>query len=203
MKKLILAAIILVAALNSHAQAQQAPCIEVRGVARIDREVEAYLIDLAISVEYGETEGRKSFEDLKKNFFARAKEAGLDENRFKEDKMGYQALQFFREGSLYTFETSSRDELLKAAKLANGNIITVAGARVRFKPVPADEKLFGIAFRDCRNKAAVIAKAIGKKLGDALTVTDFTPQEAAAEENFYFKPAEDQYIYLSVRFAVE
>lgn len=203
MKKFILVATILVSALGSHAQEQQTHAIQVGGVAKIDREVEAYLIDFTIAVEYGESESKKSFEDLKKNFFTKAKEAGLDEHQFKEDRMAYLALQLFREGSLYTFKTRSREELLKAAALANGTIVNITASRVKFKPVAKDAKSFETAFLNSKDKAAIIAKAINKKLGPVLTVTDLTPLESSVEESFYFKPIADQYLYLSVSFAIE
>lgn len=203
MKKIILAAIILVSALGSYAQEQQNHAIQVYGVAKISREVETYLIDFCIAVEYGESESKKSFEELKKGFFAKAKEAGLNESQFKEDKMSYLGLQLFREGSLYTFTTSSRDDLLKAVRLANGSVINVTGTRVKFKPVAKDEKQFETAFLNGKEKATIIAKAINKKLGPVLTVTDLTSQESRMEENYYFKPAEDQYLSLLVSFAIE
>ncbi len=205
MKKIILATTIWIVALGSHAQEKQTHTIQVTGVAKIDREVEAYLIDFSIEEEYGESESKKSYGDLKKIFFAKAKDAGLDESRFKEDKMGYLAFQSFREGSLYTFKTNSRDELLKAARLANGSFITVKSTRVKFKPVVKNEKQFEIAFLNSKDKAAIIAKTINKKLGAVLTVTDATPQESSVEESYYFKLAEDQYVYLYllVSFAIE
>ncbi len=203
MKKIILAAIILVSALGSYAQEQQNHAIQVYGVAKINREVEAYLMDLSIAVDYGESESKKSFEELKKGFFAKAKEAGLNESQFKEDKLGYQGLQLFREGTLYTFETRSRDDLLKAARLANGSVISITATRVKFKPVVKDEKQFEAAFLNSKEKAAIIAKAINKKLGSVLTVTDLTSQESRVEESYFFKPAEDQYLSLLVSFAIE
>lgn len=203
MKKLILAVAILVSALGSHAQEQQTRSIQVGGAAKINREVEAYLIDFTVAAEYGESESKKSFEDLKKNFFTKVKEAGLDESQFKEDRMGYLALQLFREGNLYTFKARSRDELLKAAALANGTVINITATRVKFKPVAKDEKSFETAFLNSKDKAAVIAKAINKKLGPVLTVTDLSPLEVSVEESFYFKPIADQYLYLSVSFAIE
>jgi|GEM_PF-3081602 len=54
-----------------------------------------------------------------------------------------------------------------------------------------------------RDKATTIAKAINKKLGAVLTVTDLAQLEAAADERFYLKPIADQYRCLSVRFAIE
>lgn len=203
MKKLILAAIILMSAWKGHAQEQQNHAIQVGGIAKVNREVEAYLIDFAIAPEYGDGEGKKSFEDVKKDFFAKVKDAGLDASKFKEDKLAYQALQLFREGNLYTFQTSSRDDLLKAARLANGNIINITATRVKFKPVVKDEKGFETAFLNSKEKAAMIAKAINKKLGPVLTITDLTQQETTVVESYYFKPLEDQYIYLSVSFAIE
>ncbi|GEP95897.1 SIMPL domain-containing protein [Chitinophaga cymbidii] len=203
MKKILLAAIISLAALNSHAQSKETT-VEVRGIAKIEREIASYLIDFAIAVDYGETEGRKSFEELKKAFFAKAKAAGFEESRFKEDKMSYQSLQFYREGSLFTIETHTREELVKAAKLANGGgVISITGSRVKFKPSQEPEKLFDAAFRDSKEKAAGIAKAMNKKLGAVLTVTDYSQPDTGAEDNFYFKPIPDQYYYLSVKFAVE
>jgi predicted small secreted protein len=203
MKKLILAATILVLALGSRAQEQQTHAIQVNGMAKIDREVEAYLIDFSLAVEYGESDSKKTFEDLKTKFFTKAKEAGLNESQFEEDKMAFQALQLFREGSLYTFKARSREELLKAVRLANGTVINITGSRIKFKPLAKDEKHFETAFLNGKDKAAVIAKAINKKLGPVLTVTDLTPLEVSLEESFYFKPVADQYIYLSVSFAIE
>jgi uncharacterized protein YggE len=203
MKKIILAATLLVAALGSHAQEQQPNTIQVGGVAKIEREVDTYLVDFTIAVEYGEAESKKSFEDLKKGFFAKVKDAGVDESKFKEDKMAFQALQLFREGSLYTFQTSSREELVKVARLANGNVINVTNTRVKFKPVVRDEKKFAAAFLDAKDKAGIIAKAVNKKLGAVLTVADLTPLEASVEENFYFRPIAEQFLYLSVSFAME
>lgn len=204
MKKILLAAMTLFAALNSYSQGKETS-IEVRGSAKIDREIESYLIDFAIAEGgYGEGEGRKSFEDLKKTFFSKAKAAGFEESRFKEDKMGYQALQYYREGSLYTFETRTKEELLNAVKLANGGgVVTIVSTRLKFKPVKDNEKLYDAAFSDSKEKGASIAKAINKKLGAVLTVTDLTAVESGSEETFYYKPVTDQYYYLSVKFLVE
>ncbi|WP_343306359.1 SIMPL domain-containing protein [Chitinophaga niabensis] len=204
MKKLILAAIVSMAALNSHAQEAKETTIEVRGEAKITREVESYLIDFAIAVDYGEMEGRKSFEDLKSAFFAKAKAAGFEESRFKEDKMGYQALQLYREGSLFTFETRNKEELLKAAKLANGGgVITITSTRLKFGPLKDEEKLFDAAFRNGKERAAGIAKAFNKKLGAVLTVTEYAPLDAGAEDNFFYKQPVGQDYYLTIKFAVE
>ncbi|MBW8682842.1 SIMPL domain-containing protein [Chitinophaga rhizophila] len=205
MKKLILAGIILMSALGSQAQEQQDHSIQVTGTSSVTREVESYQIDFSIAVDYayGETESRKSFEDLKKSFFAKVKEAGLDESKFKEDKMGYQALRMYREGNLYTFSTLSRDELLKASQLANGTVVNITGTRAKFKPIVKTDKQFETAFRNSQEKAAMIAKAINKKLGAVVSVTDLTPQEAPMEENFYFKPIEDQSLTLLVTFSFE
>ena len=203
MKKLLLAAIISMAALNTQAQTKETT-IEVRGVAKMTREVESYLIDFAIAVDYGEMEGRKSFEDLKSTFLAKAKAAGFEESRFKEDKMGYQALQMYREGSLFTFETRNKEELLKAAKLANGGgVITITATRLKFGPLKDEEKIFDAAFRNGKERAAGIAKAINKKLGTALTITEYAPPDAIAEDNFYYKQPVDQDYYLTIKFAVE
>lgn len=203
MKKILLAAIVSLTALNSFAQAKETT-IEVRGVAKIDREIASYLIDFALSVEYGEIEGGKSFEDLKNAFFTKAKAAGFEESRFKEDKMGYQALQLYREGSLYTLETHSPAELLKAAKLADGGgVISITGTRLTFKGQPDNQKLFDAAFRNGKEKAAAIAKATNKKLGDVLMITDYTPLDEAAENYFHFKQVADEYFYLALKFAAE
>lgn len=203
MKNILFTAIISLAALSSHAQSKET-AIEVRGLAKIEREIESYQIDFAIAVEYGEMEGRKSFEELKRGFFAKAQAAGFEESRFKEDKMGYLSLQFYREGGLFTFETRSKDELVKAAKLANGGgVISITGSRVKFRQPEDEEKLFEAAFRDGQKKAAGIAKVINKKLGAVLLVTDYTQLDTAAEDNFYFKQLPDQYYYLSIKFAAE
>jgi hypothetical protein len=202
MKKILLAAMMLFAALNSHSQEKESS-IEVRGAAKIDREIESYQVDFAIAQEYGEGEGKKTFEDLKSAFFAKVKAAGFEENQFKENKMGYQALQLYREGTLYTFEARTKEELLKVVKLADGVVVSIVGTRLKFKPVKDIEKLYAAAFSDSKDKAAIIAKAINKKPGAVLTVTDLTAPESESEENFYYKPVTDQYYYLSVKFSIE
>ncbi|WP_346317715.1 SIMPL domain-containing protein [Chitinophaga sp. YIM B06452] len=204
MKKILLAAVVSLAALNSFAQAKDAT-IEVRGVAKIEREIESFQVDFAISEDYGEIEGRKSFEDLKNAFFAKAKAAGLEESRFKEDKMAFQALHLYREGSLYTLEARSEEELLKAAKLANNGagVISITATRSKFKPLKDERKYVEAAFRDGKEKAAGIAKAIDKKLGAVLSVIDYTPLDESAEDNFYYKRVVDQHYYLSIKFALE
>ncbi|MDR6571287.1 hypothetical protein MRBLMN1_005336 [Chitinophaga ginsengisegetis] len=202
MKKILLAAMILFAALNGYSQEKESS-IEVRGIAKIDREVESYLIDFAIIDELREDDGKKTYEDIKKAFFAQAKAAGFEESRFKEDKMGYQTLQYYREGSLYTFETRSKEELLKVAKLANGVVVNIISTRSKFKPVKDSKKLYETAFSDSKEKAASIAKAINRKLGAAITVTDLSSPEPGSEENLTYRPVTDQYYYLSVKFLIE
>ncbi len=91
MKKIILAALLLAPALGIYAQEQQTHSIQVSGAAKIDREVEAYLIDFAIAADYGESESKKPFEDLKKSIFAKALSSisqvhGLSSNLLREMK---------------------------------------------------------------------------------------------------------------------
>lgn len=203
MKKALMAIMILLATLKGLAQEKERS-IEVRGVVKMDREIESYQIDFAVAVGYGEGEGNKSFEELKTAFFAKAKAAGFEESRFKEDKMGYLALQYFREGSLYTFETRNKEELIKVNKLANGGgVVTIVSTRLKFKPVQDSGKLFDSAFRDSKEKAESIAKAINKKLGGVLMIIDYNGVEQGSDEGFYYKPATDLYYYLTVKFSIE
>lgn len=202
MKKVILAAVILFAAFNSYSQVKETS-IEVRGVAKIEREVESYQVDFSIAEEYGGMESSKPFADLKKDFFAKAKAAGFEESRFKEDKMGFLALQYYREGSLFSFVTQNKEELFKVNKLANGTVVTIISSKVKLKPLKENDKLIEVAFRDSKEKAENIAKAINKKLGALLTITDYSPLDPESEGRFNYLPVVDQYYYITVKFSIE
>lgn len=203
MKKLLLATFILLAAFTSYAQKQET-FIEVRGNAKIDREVESYRIDLTIAAEYAESEGRKDFEEIKKSFFAKAKAAGFEENRFKEDQMGYLALQYNRDGNLYSFETRSKEELLKVTKLANSGygIVSIISTKLKYKPLKDRQKLLNAALLNSKETAATIGKSINKKIGEILMVSDYNDLELMSDDSYY-RQSTDQYYSVAVRYAIE
>lgn len=205
MKKLIICSVSLIVGLYGFAQDKD-HAIEVRGSAKFTRVVDRYIVDILISDDFYNYayEDKPSFDSLKSSFFRKAKQAGLSETSFKEDKLGYANIQYGAKGTLYRFETASADELIKLHGIANGKLGANAVAKtVRYKPLDNEEQVIENALRDGREKATKIARSINKKLGDIIYVNDYNSADANAEEHYYHKTLGEQYYTLSIKFAME
>ncbi|MGE8380745.1 MAG: hypothetical protein ACN6PN_20415, partial [Sphingobacterium sp.] len=99
MKNILVFLLSMVTACSVYGQSTEKPYIEVRGMAKIERTVKSYILDIMITEELAYAEEKKPFEEVKKAFFEKVKAAGLDVSRFKEDKLAFAFTQYSAIGS--------------------------------------------------------------------------------------------------------
>lgn len=187
------------------AQSSEKAFIEVKGIATIERNIKSYILDIVITEDQAYAENKRSLEQVKKAFFDKAKTAGLDDSRFKEDKLTYALTQYSTGGSLYYFETDKPEELIALNKITmdGTGAITITARRVTYLPVKDFSKIVAAAFADGKARAQKVAVATGKKLGALKTVIDYSTTNDEAEETTYYQPMEKKYYYLSLQYLVE
>ncbi len=187
------------------AQASEKTFIEVKGIANFERNIKSYILDIVITEDQAYAENKRSLEQVKKAFFDKAKTAGLDNGRFKEDKLTYALTQYSAGGSLYYFETDKPEELIALNKITmdGTGAITINARRVTYLPVKNFSQIVAAAFADGKARAEKLAVATGKKLGALKTVIDYSTSNEEAEETTYYQPMEKKYYYLSLQYFVE
>lgn len=187
-------------------QGLEPPFIEVRGMAAIERVIKSYTFDIVITEDQVYTEEKRSLTQVKKEFFDKARAAGFDSSRFKEDKLVYALTQYTSAGgSLYSFETTTPAEVITLNNLTNdknGNI-SVTARRVTYLPVKDFSRILSEAFADGKARAEKMAVAAGKKLGPLQSVTDYSISNEETEDTTYYQPKEARYYYLSLKYLIE
>ncbi|KGE12523.1 hypothetical protein [Sphingobacterium deserti] len=185
-------------------QALESPFIEVRGMAKIERAIKSYTINVVISEDLGYSEEKRSFDDVKNTFFDQAKAAGLDITKFKEDKLTY-ALTQYGVGSLYSFETANTEDVILLNKLVvdKTGTVSIFSRSVTYLPIKDFGKIIAAAFSDGKERAELIAATMGKQLGTLLTTVDYSTLNVVEEDTLYYQTKENNYYYLSLKYEVK
>ncbi|QQT26114.1 hypothetical protein [Sphingobacterium spiritivorum] len=186
-------------------QSTEKACIEVRGMAKVEKTIKTYILDILITEELSYSEEKRSLEDIKKVFFDRAKAAGFDSSRFTEDKLTYALTQYGAGGSFYSFQTSDPGEVVKFNNLIidKTGTVSIMARRVTYLPAKDFSKIIAAAVADGKGRAEKLATALGKKLGALQTIIDYSTSNDEGEETVYYQPKEDRYYYLSLKYLVE
>ncbi|WP_293916245.1 MULTISPECIES: hypothetical protein [unclassified Sphingobacterium] len=186
-------------------QSTEKACIEVRGMAKVEKTIKTYILDILITEELSYSEEKRSLEDIKKVFFDRAKAAGFDSSRFTEDKLTYALTQYGAGGSFYSFQTSDPEEVVKFNNLIidKTGTVSIMARRVTYLPAKDFSKIIAAAVADGKGRAEKLAIALGKKLGALQTIIDYSTSNDEVEETVYYQPKEDRYYYLSLKYLVE
>lgn len=181
------------------------PFIEVRGMAKIERTIKSYILDIVITEDLAYTEEKRTQEQVMKAFFDKAKAAGFEASRFKEDKLAYALTQYGAGGSLYSIETADPQEVIKLNNLIvdKTGTITITARRVTYLPVKDFSKIIAAAVADGKTRAEKVAAAQGKKLGTLQAVIDYSTTNEEEEDTAYYQPKEDKYYYVSLKYLVE
>lgn len=187
----------------------QTPFVEVGGVAKYTKEVSLYRarIELSPSGYYSyNADGKPSLGELRKDFFAKMKENNLEQKRFKKDEESdpYGASAYNQEKERYVFETVSEEEFKSFLKIRKINGSQLVETKVIYKPLTDSEPIIVAAVKDAQKSAAIIAKAVGKKLGDVLSVTDYNSSDRweSDEEAYYPSKNTQTRIRISVRYSM-
>jgi len=116
MRKLIIAVLLLIGA-NTFAQENKdnRNTISVSSNVKFKKEVKAYRVKLIMGLDqmgYGNNEC-KTLDELKKKYFDKLKEKGIDANKLKESKVEYLSMYYQREGTVYYYEATTIEEVTK------------------------------------------------------------------------------------------
>lgn len=167
-------------------------------MAKFERTIKSYVLDIVI------TEDKRTGEQVQKAFFEKAKAAGFDASRFKEDKLAYALTQYSAGGNLYSIEITKAEEVITLNNLTQDKTgaISITARRVTYLPVKDFSKIITTAVADGKTRAEKLAAALDKKLGALQTAIDYS--SINEEENTtYYQPKEDQYYYISLKYLVE
>ncbi|MDR2274803.1 MAG: hypothetical protein LBF27_28100 [Sphingobacterium sp.] len=204
MKKICAFLFSLVTVCSVYGQSSATPYIEVRGMAKVERTIKSYILDIVITEELSYTEEKKPLEQVKNAFFEKAKTAGLDVSRFKEDKLMYALTQYGSGGSLYSFETTDSEDIIRLNNIIDkSGTQSITARKVSYVPIKDFSKVIAAAFADGKSRAEKLAAAMGKKLGALQAAVDYSTTNDEAADTAYYQPKEDRYYYLSLKYNVE
>jgi len=192
------------AACSTFGQSTEKPFIEVRGMAKIERTIKSYILDIVITEDLAYTEEKRTDEQVRKSFFEKAKVAGFDANRFTEDRLTYALTQYGGGGGQYSFETTNAEDIIVLNNLMDkSGTISIVARRVTYQPIKDFSKIIAIAFADGKARAEKMATAMGKKLGTLQAAIDYSTTNEEEESTVYYQPKEDRFYYLSLKYNVE
>lgn len=205
MKTIRMTVMMLVISLTSLAQDNEA-VIEVQGGTEFRREVEKYQVEVSIfpGNYYGVDEYDKpTLEDLKQAFFVRLNEHGFAEGRFRESKntKNY-GLDYGEQGAVYVFDTEAESEFVGLIRLVNTRRLKgaqIVSRKVFYQSLANPDTIIAEALEDARKNAAAVAKAMGKRLGEVVSVADFNQATLERPGSYYAEEERAKY-YLVAKF---
>ncbi len=199
MRKLIIAVLLLIGA-NTFAQENTSTknTISVSSNVKFKKEVKAYRVKLVMGLDqmgYGNTECN-TLEELKKKYFDKLKEKGIDPTKLEEKKIEYLSMYYQREGTIYYYEASTEEEVSKVLS-ARVNGVTNNGLEYKMEiDDAAYDSLVEKAIKQAKSKANRIAKIANKKVGEIATISD---NSYGHEDWVYYSP-KDEYVRINVVF---
>ncbi|QCX38726.1 DUF541 domain-containing protein [Aureibaculum algae] len=199
MRKLIIAVLLLIVA-NTFAQDQASTknTISVSSNVRFKKEVKAFRIKLIMGLDqmgYGNNECN-TLDELKKKYFDKLKEKGIDPNKLEEKKIEYLSMYYQREGTVYYYEASTEEEVSKVLS-ARINGITNNGLEYKMQLDDATyDNLIEKAIIQAKDKAKRIATKANKKVGEIAMISD---NSYGLEDWVYYSP-KDEYLRINVVF---
>ncbi len=199
MKKLIIAVLLLIAA-NTFAQEKTSSknTISVSSNVKFKKEVKGYRVKLILGLDqmgYGNNECN-SLEELKKKYFDKLKEKGIDPAQLEEKKIEYLSMYYQREGTVYYYEAATEEEVTKILS-TKVNGVTSNGLEYKVE-IDNDvyDSLIEKAIHQAKDKANRIAKKVNKKVGEIAMISDNT---YGHDDWVYYSP-KDEYIRINVVF---
>ena len=199
MKKLIIAVLLLIAA-NTIAQEKSSTknTISVSSNVKFKKDVKAFRVKLIMGLDqmgYGNNEC-KTLDELKKKYFDKLKENGIDHTKLVEKKIEYLSMYYQREGTVYYYEANTEEEV---SKILNTRVNGVTSNGLEYKTEIDDavyDNLIEKAIEQAKNKAKRIAKKANKKVGEIAIISDNT---YGLEDWVHYSPR-DEYIRINVVF---
>ncbi|HBK71893.1 MAG TPA: hypothetical protein DDZ39_09610 [Flavobacteriaceae bacterium] len=172
--------------------------IEINTSVDFKREIISYRAKIIISLDqisYGNSECN-TFEDLKQRYFTKLEAKGIDTNKFKENKLEYLGMYYQKEGTIYTYETSSKEEI---SKMMSVRINGVTNSSLEYQLRLDDQvydKLLEEALVKAKNKANRIALQTNRKIGKIVRIEDGSSDGVS---RVYYAP-QSEVLHFSITF---
>lgn len=203
MKNLVATILMSVAFLTAHAQTTASPTIDVYGVASFEREIDRYQAEILITPlnHYDDEIDKADLETIKSRFLQSVTGAGLKKNQFTEDKSKYE--DYSSQAITILFETASQEDYKKLRSLKRSRNVEIGQLKTIYKPVTDLETLAKKALQNATERAAAIANAMTRKLGDLISVTDVNSNFPDMITEGYYSDQKHGRYYLSVKYSVK
>nr|WP_146173451.1 hypothetical protein [Elizabethkingia sp. YR214] len=161
-----------------------------------------------ITEDSSDSEEKRSLDQLKKTFLDKAKAAGFDTGRFKENKLSYALVQYGSygtNGTTYSVETASSEEIMALNQLIDNKSgsVSIIARRVTYLPVKDFSRIIAAALTNGKERAEKVAALMGEKLGILQTVIDYSVTNEEVEDTDHYRPDEDKYYILSLKYLIE
>ncbi len=207
MKKLILFIAFITITTMTFAQDNRS-YIEVTGVVEFEKLVEKYIAKVIVSKEliYNSHTGSSTdtlvttIDALTETYFKKLTAVNFNTKKLNEDRFGYLTTGFRKEGKLFVFETTSKEEYMKLLSVNSLDGTQIYNRYVVYKLTSnIAAKLAKKAIENAKQKAVFVAKSANKKIGDIITISDNNQNES--KEVLYYDNLGDKGLYqVVVRF---
>ena len=161
--------------LSSHVQDDIPSTIEVIGSTYFKPDNLTYRAQIVISLHFMYSQVDIPMPDLLDEYFKRITSLGIDKKEFKEDKIAYLALSYEKKGTLFLFDTTSRETFEQVLSVRT----TASSLRSTTKSVilspEKSRELARAAIANAREKAQGIVEGENRKIGKILTIKDHQP----------------------------
>ncbi len=131
-----------------------------------------YKANMIVSLNNVYSHEYMTFTEVIDNYLVELAAAGITKSELSDDPLGYQLMGYEKEGTIVSYITTS---LKKLQKFLEVKVEGVIKSDVTFKLETSNsqiEKYAKAAITDAKNKAEMVAKSIGKKIGDIVHIED-------------------------------
>ena len=161
-------------ALSPHIRDHIPSTIEVVGTTCFQPDHLIYDVQVMISLE-GLEQDDIPLADLQDQYFRRITSLGIDKKEFKEDKLAYLALSYKKKGTLFLFDTTSKEtfEQVLSVRTAASRLVLVSISAIL--SLEESEELTTAAIENAREKAKGVAEEHNRSIGKILKIKDNQP----------------------------
>lgn len=143
-----------------------------------------------------------SLSEVKSGYLDKLGKIGISSDRLTEDPLHYALLGYEKEGLILEFKTNSLEEMQKFLAVKS---IGVSRSDTTLKTELTDTQMADYAktaFDNAKKKAEGIAAKIGRKIGQAIYVSD-TNYKEISESMYYGNTNQDRDYHISVSFELQ
>lgn len=140
--------------------------------------------------------------EIKSGYLDKLAKAGISSDRIKEDPLHYALLGYEKEGTVLEFKTNSLEEMKKFLFV---KAIGVSRSDTTYETELTDAQMAEYAkaaFDNAKKKAEGIAQKLGRKIGQAVYISDSNLKKIS-ESVYYGNTSQERDYYISVSFELQ